>query len=345
MKRPVVEHVVNLALQGGGAHGAFTWGVLDALLEDGRLAFDGVTGTSAGAMNAAVMAHGWAEAKSRRRDPRDGARAALRRFWEEIGAQPSVCALQNSLPGLARPPGASNPAVQWLDVVSRVWSPYQWNPLGFNPLRSVLERLVDFERLRKRAPFKLFVGATAVRTGRVRIFRDHELTLDMCLASACLPFAFQAVEVDGEPYWDGGYTGNPALFPLFYATKSCDLVLVQINPLHRDEVPSTAQEIGDRVDEISFNASLLFEMRAIAFVQRLLDERRVEEGRYKRLRLHMIANEERLRALGASSKYDTSPAFLERLFAIGRVTGTDWLEQNWAYIGKTSSVRVAETFL
>jgi NTE family protein len=344
MKR-AVEHTVNLALQGGGAHGAFTWGVLDALLEDGRLDFEGVTGTSAGAMNAAVMAHGWAEAKAHRRDPREGARAALRRFWEEIGVQPSIFSLQNALPGLGHHPAAGGSSVRWLDVVSRVWSPYQWNPLGFNPLRIVLERLVDFERLRKRSPFKLFVGATAVRTGRVRIFRESELTLEMCMASACLPFAFQAVEVDGEPYWDGGYTGNPALFPLFYATEACDLVLVQINPLRRDDVPNTAQEISDRVDEISFNASLLFEMRAIAFVQRLLEERRVEEGRYKRLRVHMIANEERLRALGAASKYDTSPAFLEQLFDIGRATAIDWFDQNATHIGKASSVRIAETFL
>jgi len=305
MKR-AVEHTVNLALQGGGAHGAFTWGVLDALLEDGRLDFEGVTGTSAGAMTAAFMAHGWAEAKAHRRDPREGARAALRRFWEEIGVQPSIFSLQNALPGLGHHPAAGGSSVRWLDVVSRVWSPYQWNPLGFNPLRIVLE---------------------------------------MCMASACLPFAFQAVEVDGEPYWDGGYTGNPALFPLFYATEACDLVLVQINPLRRDDVPNTAQEISDRVDEISFNASLLFEMRAIAFVQRLLEERRVEEGRYKRLRVHMIANEERLRALGAASKYDTSPAFLEQLFDIGRATAIDWFDQNATHIGKASSVRIAETFL
>jgi NTE family protein len=345
MKRRSPAHTVNLALQGGGAHGAFTWGVLDALLEDGRLAFDGVTGTSAGAINAAVMAHGWLEGKSKGRDPRKAARAALRRFWEGIGGQPNVFALQGAIPGLAAPPGATNPAVQWFDVVSRVWSPYQWNPLGFNPLREVLAPLIDFERLRRHAPFKLFVGATAVRTGRVRVFRDHELTLDMLLASACLPFVFQAVEVDGEPYWDGGFTGNPALFPLFYATQAADLVLVQINPLHREDVPDTAQEIIDRVNEVSFNSSLLFEMRAIAFVQRLLDENRIDRERYKRLRMHMIANEEHLRALGAASKYDTAATFLEQLFKVGRTTGLDWLDQNWAYLGRASSVRIAETFL
>lgn len=233
--------------------------------------------------------------------------------------------------------------------MSRVWSPYQLNPWNINPLRTTLARHVDFDALRAGPPMKLFLCATNVRTGRVRIFRENELKLDMPLASACLPFVFHAVEIahdhGTEAYWDGGYLGNPALWPLFYGTTSSDLLLVQINPLARAEVPDTAPEIAERVSEISFNASLLHEMRAIEFVQRLLAEHKLDPGRYRRVFLHRVASETEMSAFGVSSKYDTSAAFLRRLFDLGRAAGRDWLEQNFEYVGHAGTVRIAEKYL
>jgi NTE family protein len=343
-KSRAVDPVVNLALQGGGSHGAFTWGVLDALLEDGRLTFEGISGASAGAMNAVVMAEGWRRALAAGRDPREGAREHLAAFWKAVGDRPTGFGLPSTVPWFA-PPYGSQQATLMFDLVSRVFSPYQLNPFNVNPLRNVLSPLVDFEALRKRSPCRLFVCATNVKTGRPRVFREHELEIDMLLASAALPFAFHAVEVAGEFYWDGGYVGNPSLYPLFYATKTSDLVLVQINPLVRDDLPDTAQEIIERVNEISFNTALLHELRAIAFVDRLLREERLDPARYKRIRMHMIDAEEQLRKYGASSKTYTSPGFLQELFALGRRTAVDWLDANFAYIGHASSVPIAERFL
>jgi NTE family protein len=261
-----------------------------------------------------------------------------------MATRPSAFALASKWSGLPDV-ATANPVLLWFELLSQVYSPYQLNPLNYNPLRTVLERLIQFERLRAKAPFKLFVCATNVRTGRVRIFREHELALDMLLASACLPFAFQAVEVKGEHYWDGGYMGNPALWPLWYATRANDLLLVQINPLSRDELPDTSQEIIDRASEISFNASLLHEMRQIEFVQRLLTEKRIDPRRYKRIYLHMISAEQKMKTYGASSKYDTSKDFLAELFALGRATAEEWLEMKFEYIGHVGTVRIAETFL
>lgn len=337
--------VVNLALRGGGSHGAFTWGVLDALLEDGRIDFDGVTGASAGVMNAVVMADGWRRGVDAGGDPRAAARAALADFWHAIGAQPSVFAL-NPLWSSSMPQAlAANPLLLWMDLVTRVFTPQQWNPFDYNPLRTVLEHRIDFARLRAQPPFRLFVAATNVRTGRVRIFRERELERDVLLASACLPFAFRAVEVQGEAYWDGGYMGNPALWPLFYATQTPDLLLVQINPLRRDELPDSAQEIVERTNEISFNASLLHEMRAIEFVQRLLAQKKIDPEHYRRVWLHMISAEECMRGYGASSKYNTSLPFLRELLALGRATAREWLDFKYEYVGHVGSVRIAEAFL
>jgi NTE family protein len=336
--------VVNLALQGGGSHGAFTWGVLDALLEDGRLAFEGLSGASAGAMNAVVLAEGWRRAVEQGADPRGGAREHLARFWDAVGDRPAGFGLPTPVPWFAPTYGTQQAALMF-DLVSRVFSPYQLNPFNVNPLRTVLKPLVDFEALRARSPFALFVAATNVRSGRPRVFREHEMTLDMLLASAALPFAFHAVEVDKEFYWDGGYVGNPSLYPLFYATKTSDLLLVQINPLVRDDVPDSAQEIIERVNEISFNTALLHELRAIDFVERLLREHKLDPGKYKRINMHMIEAEEQLRKYGASSKTYTSQGFLKELFALGRRTAVDWLDRNLAYVGHASSVRIAQRFL
>lgn len=343
---------LNLALQGGGSHGAYTWGVLDALLEDGRVDFEAITGASAGAINAVLLAEGWRRGLAAGTDPREAARERLEVFWTGLGQQANPFALAAHWP-FAAGAGIANPVMQWLDLVSRLWSPYQLNPWNINPLRDHLARQVDFDALRAAPPMKLFLCATNVKTGRIRIFREGELTIDMPLASACLPFVFQAVQIVNdhgrEPvvdaFWDGGYMGNPALWPLFYATRCRDLLLVQINPIARDEVPDTATEIAERVSEISFNASLLHEMRAIQFVQRLLAEGKLDPTRYRKVYLHRIASEDEMQRFGASSKYNTAPAFLRQLFDTGRAAAAQWLEQKLEYVGHAGTVRIAEEFL
>ncbi len=352
------KRMVNLALQGGGSHGAFTWGVLDRLLEDGRIDFDAITGASAGAMNAVALANGFlADAN----DPAEGARRALEAFWRAISV-PSAFGGQSAdgnMNGLgtrfmeaagfgefARAYALDrSPAAVAFDLLTRIASPYQFNPFNANPLRDVLNDQVDFERLRTQSPFKLRICATSVRTGRPRIFTESELTTDMVLASSCLPFLFQAPEIEGEHYWDGGYSGNPPLFPLRLCSKVKDIVLVQINPLVRDNLPDSASEIIDRLNEISFNTSLMLEMRSIEFVQRLLDEQRVDAKHYQRIYMHMIADEEQLRSFGAASKYSTAWDFLLRLRDIGRAAASQWLEDNFTAIGKRATLDIAKTFL
>ncbi|MEM6712589.1 MAG: patatin-like phospholipase family protein [Pseudomonadota bacterium] len=351
--------MVNLALQGGGAHGAFTWGVLDKLLEDGRLGFEGISGTSAGAMNAVALADGWYEAQT------EGARERLETFWKAISRSGnfSVTAqqqeiLDNFLSFWMWPLNAANggadkksglaklfPSASWANpFTSQVTSPYAVNPLNINPLRDVVERLVDFDRVRKCRSFKLFLAATHVHTGKIRVFTRDDVSADAVLASACLPYAFQAVEIDGAPYWDGGYTGNPALWPFFTETDCEDIILVQINPLKRMETPKTAQEILERVSEVTFNASLLREFRAIDFVNRLIDEGRLEGGTYRRNRVHRIDASEELAALGADSKFNTSWAFFTNLRDIGREAAADFLKKNYRHIGKKGTVDLRAAF-
>lgn len=354
---PASGPVVNLALQGGGSHGAYTWGVLDALLEDGRVTFEGITGASAGAMNATVLADGMLD---RPRDPREGARQGLYDFWRAISRQTGFAsfgalpvAITNAMmqiPALAQLAQGTyaldhNPVYIAYDLLSRLASPYQLNPLDFNPLRDVLNQWVDFERLRTQSPLKLFVCATSVRTGRPKVFREHELTCDMLLGSACLPFLFQAPEIDGEYYWDGGFSGNPPLFPLHTETRTRDIVLVAINPLDRPQLPTRATEIVERVNEISFNSSLMLEMRMIEFVTRLIDQAKLDTKRYKRVLMHMISSEAQLRDYGASSKYNTSWDFLVTLRDLGREAGRAWLAAHFDALGKRSTVDIAKVFL
>ena len=332
---------IDLALQGGGSHGAFTWGVLDRLLEDESIAVDGVSGTSAGALNAAVMASGWAEGG------RDGARAALRAFWLDVSAQGACFGSWGGGLGAAGLAGFNldwNPLYAWGQQWLRTFSPYQFNPLGDNPLRAVLVRHLRPAALRG-GPLQLFITATAVRTGQPRVFDCADLTIDALLASACLPQLFRAVEIDGEPYWDGGYSGNPALWPLIYNTAALDLVLVKINPLLRPDLPDTPEEIADRVNEITFNAGLIGEMRAVAFVQRLVEQGRLDPGEYKNLRLHMVADEEGLAPLHPSSKLNTDRRFLDTLFELGRAAAARWLKAHRADIGKRSTLDLRSTFL
>lgn len=360
------RHAIDLALQGGGSHGAFTWGVLDRLLEESWLHFDGVSGTSAGALNAAVLATGLA-----RGGPGGGrarAQAVLRAFWEDVatggacfgsehggtfGAASAALPAWSAWPAWSGLPAGAiewNPVSRWMAEFTRLFSPYQFNPLDINPLRDIVRRHVDIEAV-KHGTLSVFVNATAVRSGRPRIFHRGDLSHDALLASACLPQLFRAVDIPGagggepEPYWDGGYSGNPALWPLIYETAALDLVLVKIDPLARPGTPDTPLEIHDRVNEITFNAGLASEMRAIAFVQKLHREGRIDSGQYKNLRLHMVADEAAMAALPPSSKLDTSRAFVHELHALGRRTAERWLATDAKELGRRSTLDVRQVFL
>ncbi|PIF19303.1 MULTISPECIES: patatin-like phospholipase family protein [unclassified Acidovorax] len=333
---------LNLALQGGGSHGALTWGVLDALLEDGQWQFDGVSGTSAGAMNAVALAHGFAQAAQQHKDPEDAhlagctlARESLTRLWEGVGALGSLT--------WGTPLSAANPLV---GMMSQWFSPYQTNPLGINPLRKLLEREVDFSLLCSARTGvvgpKVFVCATNVRTGRGEIFFGPRLSADAVMASACLPMLFKAVEIEGEAYWDGGYSGNPALHPLIYQTDTSDILLVQINPVEHLDVPSSASEIMERMNEVTFNASLLAELRAIEFVRRLLAEGKLDARRYKSVRMHRIDGGSVLAPFGADSKLRADMAFVRKLFALGRTAGQEWLHAHRKDVGVRPSIKIAD---
>ncbi len=332
------KKAVNLALQGGGAHGAFTWGVLDRLLEDERLTVEGISGTSAGAMNAVVLASGY------KSGGRDGAREALQKFWRSISRDGRMNPMQRSLMDrmLGNWSMDQNPFFLALDVASRFVSPYDFNPFKINPLREILEREVDFEAVRACKDIKLFVSATNVRSGKAKIFHTNEITPDVVMASACLPFLFQAVEIDGTPYWDGGYVGNPPLFPFFRNAGTQDVILVQTNPVTRDEIPQTARDILNRVNEITFNASLLSEFRAIGFVRRMIE--RGFMGRwsgntdYRNVRLHRIAGDDELTKLTSSSKFNTEWPFFLHLCDMGRTTAEVFLKRHFSAIGKRGSL-------
>ena len=332
---------INLALQGGGAHGAYTWGVLDRLLDDGRIEVEAISGTSAGAMNAAVFADGMG------RGGREEARRALDAFWANIS--------EASQAGPLRPTPFDQYASGWnldhsaafvaFDMLTRMLSPYQLNPLNLNPLRGALVKSVDFERLEHCRAVKLFISATNVKTGKVRVFKSGEITPDVLLASACLPFLFQAVTVDGEPYWDGGYMGNPSIFPLIYGADTPDVVVVQVNPLGCDRVPTTAAEIMNRVNEISFNSSMMREMRAISFVTDLIDDGKLDSNNYKRINVHWIEAEKQMKGLGVSSKLNARMDFLLHLKAIGRQAADDWIADHFDAIGRQSTIDIKERFL
>ena len=337
------DKTLNLALQGGGSHGAFTWGVLDRLLEEKWLTIEGVSGTSAGAMNAAVLAHGYAV------DGRQGARIALGAFWRKIGASASGGPFHRSFLDamLDNWNIDRSPRVMLAQVMNRLASPYQTNPLNIDPLRQILEDSIDIDKVRA-SPIKVYISATNVHTGRARIFDSKDVTIDAVMASACLPFVFQAVEIDGEPYWDGGYVGNPTLWPLIYHCKTADIAVVQINPLLREGTPQSPAEIINRINEISFNATLMGEMRAIAFVDRLISENvltRLGSRSYKPIRMHRIAAEEEMRQLGASSKMNAEISFLEHLQELGRNAASLWLVENADSIGRRSTVDIQATYL
>jgi NTE family protein len=327
-RQPVL---VDLALQGGGSHGAFTWGVLDRLLEEPWIRIEAISGTSAGAMNAAVLADGWLKGGA------DGARASLDAYWRRVSRAAVFSPLQRS--PLERLMGRwtldASPAYIALDLMSRVFSPYDLNPTGFNPLHRVLAESIDFKRL-VTSPIKLFITATNVHTGRGRIFRNGQITPEVLLASACLPTMFRAVEIEGEPYWDGGFAGNPTITPLVRESAAQDTILVQINPRERQNTPKTAGDILDRLNEISFNAPLLKELRMIALLRQAADPGSGEGARWAGMRTHRIMTD-RLAEFGASSKLNAEWEFLEMLKVEGRKSATDFLTRHGADLGSKSS--------
>lgn len=332
---------INLALQGGGAHGTYTWGVLDRLLEDPRIRIEGISGTSAGAMNAVLVADGYAKGGA------EGARVALKEFWNKVSALGTISPVQHApLQKLFHMWNMDwSPTFAFYDTLSRVFSPYVTNPFNVNPLKEVLASCVDFKRLQNSDDIKLFVTATSVTTGQPRVFSHNEITIDAVMASACLPFLFQAVEIEGDCYWDGGFMGNPSIWPLSYHTHTDDIIIVEINPIIREGIPTDAKDIINRLNEISFNASLISEMRAINFVNRLIKLGHLKDPNYRRLNIHLIASAKEMVKMNASSKFNVSPEFFAYMHELGRTAADQWLKKNFDKIGVDSSVNIAEAFL
>ena len=328
---------LNLALQGGGAHGAFTWGVLDALLQDASIGFEGLSGSSAGAMNAVVFADGWLKGG------RDGARQGLADFWTEIGKQMPAHAIQGEGEAMSLSP-ASKLLASWAGR----FSPSQLNPFDLNPLRDLLNRQIDFERLRTACPFKLFIGTTQANTGKLRLFRETELTVEVMLASACLPKIHHSVEIEGEPYWDGGYSANPAVFPLFYDCDSRDILLVLLSPLKRDSTPQTVAEIETRIMELSFSANLTREMRMFAQAIEFCTPTFVTWGRLERrlqsMHFHMIDTSQLSSLQRTDTKLLAHTPFLELLREQGRERASHWLGEHATDIGRQSTIDIQKCF-
>jgi len=323
--------LVDLALQGGGSHGAYTWGVLDRLLEEPWFKIEAISGTSAGAMNAAVLVSGFMQGGA------EGARKALDAYWDRVSDAARFSPIQRSPLDrfLNRWTLDTSPAYLAADLMSRMFSPYKLNPLGFNPISGILRESIDFAHLGE-ASIKLFITATNVHTGRGRVFRNKEITPDVLLASACLPTMFQAVEIDGEPYWDGGFVGNPTITPLVRESEAVDIILVQINPRERRETPRTASEILNRLNEISFNSPLMKELRMIALLRQAADPGSGEGARWAQMRTHRIIND-KLAEFGASSKLNAERGFLTMLKEEGRRCAGAFLAEHGESLGKRST--------
>jgi NTE family protein len=331
---------ISLALQGGGSHGAFTWGVLDRLLEDERIGIEGISGASAGSMNAVALAHGFTVGG------REGARQALKDFWDAVASKTPFAAM-NEAPATLIPAGADmspSGSVKALVSMARYFSPYQLNPLDINPLRDILAKQIDFERLRAQGTIKLFIAATEVRTGRLRLFRSHELTLDALLASACLPTMHRPIEIDGEAYWDGGLSANPPLFPLVHQCNARDLMVVLLHPSRRPDLPGTADEIWQRLTEISFTSAFFTELNGLVLAkqeaERALFGFGALERKLRALNLHVIENEQLMAQLSVYSKLNVQPAFIDALREHGRSRADGWLKWKFSFIGARSSVRL-----
>jgi NTE family protein len=333
---------VNLALQGGGAHGAFTWGVLDRLMREGRIFIDGISGTSAGAMNGVVFTDGFLK------DGRQGAIDALKVFWEKVSEKALLKANSGSASWFGQCESMWNmdaaPHFMFIDFLTRMFSPYQINPFDFNPLRQILAEQIDWKALTARSEIKLFVAASNVRTCKLRVFRTPELSVDALMASACLPLYFRAVEIDGEAYWDGGYLGNPAIAPLIQECVSKDVIIVQINPMNRPEIPTNAREILNRINEISFNSTVVREMGAIATISSLIEHGQLIGTPFHRVNFHMIVAEDEMSKLGASSKFNADWGFLRYLYELGVATTDKWLGEHFDSIQVESTLDVMKTY-
>ncbi len=341
---PKKQKTVNLALQGGGAHGAFAWGVLDKILEDGRIDIEGICATSAGTMNACALAYG------KQKGGPEGARKALHDFWWKVhvsgqGHNPVKATFWERIMDW----NMDNSVLHYMfDSMTRVVSPYQFNPFDINPLRDIVEELFDFKVLQECDCVKLFISATHVQTGRVKVFETKDVNLDVVMASACLPYIFKAVNIKGEDYWDGGYMGNPALYPLFYETDIRDVIIVHINPLERKETPTTSPDIMNRINEISFNSSLIKEMRAIAFVKKLIRDDMLKDeykDNFTDVLVHSIRADEALEEQSVASKFNSDWDFLTMLRDKGRETMDAWLKKHFDDIGKRDTVDVEKEYL
>lgn len=340
---------INLAIQGGGAHGAYSWGIIDKFLEDGRIRFDGISGASAGSMNAVMLAYGLMQGG------RQGARKTLRDFWLKTSEAGALYSPLRQMPWEAVNSCLTDTwnmdnslTYQMFNIVTGAFSPYQFNPFNVNPLREVVESIIDFEVLKQCQNTQLFIATTKVRTGKVKVFCNNELSIDVVMASACLPMLFQAVTIDGEHYWDGGYMGNPALFPFFKHTKARDILVLHTNPVERDELPTSAADIMNRINEISFNSSLIKEMRAISFVTKLLDEGWVKDEfkhKLKPVLMHSIRADETLIELSVASKYNTNWRFLTYLRDLGRDNAEKWLAEHFKDIDVRATVDLRKEFL
>lgn len=323
---------IDLALQGGGSHGAFTWGVLDRLLQEKQMRIDGISGTSAGAMNAAVLADGYAK------DGAQGARQALESFWRTIAKAAQFSLLRRTPLDilLGRWSLDYSPYFIYMDIMSRLLSPYDFEPFVINPLRDILNNTIDFDKLIQ-SPIKLFVTATNVSTGKIKVFRNKDLTSDVLLASACLPTLFPAVNIDDEYYWDGGYSGNPTITPLIRECHASDTIIVQINPIKRPTHPRTARDILNRLNEVSFNAVLLKELRMMAMLREVAHPTNSEGAKWATMRMHRISSDVMVQ-LGYSSKLNAEWEFLTMLRDEGRRAANTFLNEHAAKLGKRSSL-------
>jgi NTE family protein len=331
---------IDIALQGGGAHGAFTWGVLDRLLDDARIEIEGISGTSAGAMNAVALTQGLADGGTKK------AQALLSGFWRKVSEAGRTSPIQRSFFDvmMGRWSLDLSPGFILFEQLSRTFSPYELNPLNFNPLRDIVADFFDFDVINRTRSPKLFLSATNVRTGRPKVFRQPSISVDTTMASACLPFLYQAVEIDGEAYWDGGYMGNPPIFPLIDETEARDIVIVQINPFTRSKIPRTAYEIQNRLNEITFNASLMKELRAVAFLWEIIHHEGLERDAYRDGRLHLIQSEEEMLKFSVSSKLNSEWVFLQHLHDIGWRAAENWLSVHFGDLGQRSSWRPTFVF-
>ncbi|MTH77078.1 patatin-like phospholipase family protein [Paracoccus aestuariivivens] len=331
---------INLALQGGGSHGALAWGVLDRLLEEPRLRISEVSGTSAGAMNAVVLAHGL------EKGGREGAREALNGFWKAISDAARYSPMQPTIWDRMKGDFSLDRSPSYLaaEALSRMFSPYELNPFDLNPLRDLLNEMIDFNAINGSDKIRVHLTATNVRSGLARIFSTGEISSETVLASACLPLMYRAIEIDGEAYWDGGYSANPSLTPLILDSDVIDVLIVQLNPMRREKLPRNAREIINRVNELSFNTSLIKELRALSNLSRLIEEGKVELSEGVDLRLHMIHGEEDLQDLSASSKLNADWDYLQYLFGRGRIWAEDWLTKHLDDVGKRPSFWVEELF-